>query len=346
MLSIILLILKIIGITLLVIVGVVLLILMLILFIPVRYKLTAGKKADNAIPLSATAKATWLLHILSACYEYKDNKTGLTIRIFGIRIKDREERRRLKEERRRRKKHKNDEKNRCEDGSISIFEYDEDSWEIKEKNIKENGRTHIFVDEHEESSDVGEVIRSETINKEAGVKPPALDVYEEQEKNDLFNKLYELYGRLSERARNIIRRIKSLIERILNKVTGLSQNIGYYKNALFNDKRNSEVLDLLFKKTKILIKAVIPRRIKGHIDYGSDDPADTGRFLAAAAVLYPLYGKSIIIEPYFEEQILAFDLMMRGRIYIFTLVSIFLQLYFNRKVKRFIHIMKKENGNG
>ena len=47
-----------------------------------------------------------------------------------------------------------------------------------------------------------------------------------------------------------------------------------------------------------------------------------------------------------EDKILEFDLVLKGRIYIGTLVAVLLKLYFNKKVKRFIHIMKKENANG
>ena len=53
-----------------------------------------------------------------------------------------------------------------------------------------------------------------------------------------------------------------------------------------------------------------------------------------------------LLMPDFDDKILEFDLVLKGRIYIGTLVAVLLKLYFNKKVKRFIHIMKKENANG
>ena len=72
----------------------------------------------------------------------------------------------------------------------------------------------------------------------------------------------------------------------------------------------------------------------------------TGRVLAAAAIAYPIYSPGLKLRPDFENSVLAFDVSLKGRIYIFVLVKTLIALYFNKKVKRLIRIMKKENSNG
>lgn len=351
MLNIVLLVLKIIGITLLVIVGIVLLLLICILFVPVRYTLTGERDTDEGKPLYGSAKAAWLLHIVTGRFEYKDGEQLLTLKIFGIRLKSREEKEKIRSEKERIRNNKKRKKTGTESVEYSMLEYDESTGGINEKKIEAKGRTHVFTVEHEDSSDVSEVSNEEQPFKEKEIEPANVetDIDTEANKNgfrDFIARAAEKYRKLSGGFVSRVRKIINAANKGIDKLTDIKENIDYYYNALSNDKKNREAVELIIKKTKKLLKAIAPRRMKGDIEYGSEDPADTGKFLAGAAMLYPLYGRGITVVPHFDGPVLAFELMFRGRIYIFTLVKIFLQLYFNKKVKRFIHIMKKENTNG
>lgn len=363
MLNILLLILKITGIILLILIGTVLLLVLMILFIPVRYSGNAKKGAEAQMPEYAGAKAGWLLNMITACYEYRGGNTALTVKVFGIRLKSREE----KEERKRQRRAKR-EKSR-KDISYSMLEYDESSDSIAEKPVNARGKTHIYVDEHKEDSDITEVSANES-EAAAAYTGPGLEenvsnentVTENTEnentenentvsvntdnENDLYDKICAVYDKLSSSIGRTLNNLTRSVNKVINKLTGINEDISYYKNALFNDARNREVIDLLIREIKRVLKAIAPRRIRGHLRYGSDDPADTGKFLAGAAMLYPFYHGKVSIIPVFDDKILEFDLVLKGRIYIGTLVAVLLKLYFNKKVKRFIHIMKKENANG
>ena len=69
MISALLAILKFPGILLLFCMGLILVILLLVLFVPVRYKLTARRKPEEE-PIAAEVKVTWLLHIISVAFSY------------------------------------------------------------------------------------------------------------------------------------------------------------------------------------------------------------------------------------------------------------------------------------
>lgn len=353
MLNILLLILKITGIILLILIGTVLLLVLMILFIPVRYSGNAKKGAEAQMPEYAGAKAGWLLNMITACYEYKEGNAALTIRVFGIRLRSSEEKE-LKKRQRREKRKKTG-----KDVSYSMLEYDEASDSIREKDVNPKGKTHVFVDEHEDNSDITEVSGAEVKNEHINTEPenPESEGPEiAPEENDVdvtaasgpdpYEKIRTIFEKLTSRIGKTVDRIRYSVNRSLNKLTGINEDISYYKNALFNDARNREVIDLLIREIKRVLKAIAPRRIRGHLRYGSDDPADTGKFLAGAAMLYPFYHGKVSIVPDFDDKILEFDLVLKGRIYIGTLVAVLLKLYFNKKVKRFIHIMKKENANG
>ena len=79
MISVLLIILKIIGITLLIIIGLILLMLLLVLFVPVRYRFK-GSYNENFL---CKGKITWLLHLVSVAIDVEE-KAVVSIRILGI----------------------------------------------------------------------------------------------------------------------------------------------------------------------------------------------------------------------------------------------------------------------
>ena len=347
--------LKIIGIVLASILRLVLFLLLILLFVPVRYRGSASKGRGEEEQIDAAAKAGWLLGIVRAEYSLEKKDSGLVIRLFGIRLKSAAERAEAKAQKQRRKADK--QRKRSNDPECVLIGYDENSDSIKEEKISAKGKTHVFVDEHEEDSDiVGETVTSgtsvsdeESTAKNRNAKSRNEDFIDitghDDTENDvesisekleaLCEKLGAIYDRLSRKGR-----------RIVDSIINLKENADHYYNALTNDAKNREAIAILIRKLSELLGSIRPRKIKGHVEYGGEDPADTGRILAAAAVLYPVYGKDIVIAPDFEDPVLAFDLMLKGRIYLFVIVKILIQLYFNKKVKRFIKIMKKENTNG
>ena len=83
MLHILLLILKIIGIILAVILGILLLLIGIVLFVPIRYEISA--KCDGTIDsLRAKGKVTWLLHLLQAEFFVKGTKLKWQVRVAWI----------------------------------------------------------------------------------------------------------------------------------------------------------------------------------------------------------------------------------------------------------------------
>lgn len=84
MLHVLLQILAILGIILLCILGLLILLLLLILFVPIRYKAMGKKDAENQ---EIHVKFSYLLHILSVCYDLYGKESDLRIKIFGIRLK-------------------------------------------------------------------------------------------------------------------------------------------------------------------------------------------------------------------------------------------------------------------
>lgn len=341
MLATFLLVLKIIGITILAILSFVLLIILLVLFVPVRYMASGSKERDEGSPVRAEASASWLLKIVSAVFEYNEKGRSLTIRIFGIRLRSREE----KEERRRLKDKKKAERKRYKKGKekkesktkveYTMVEYDDTGDVFSLRSIDPRGSQKEY--------DPGPAqIREEELA--VAVKPYDGDGGSGRPVGEgLYEKLTGLLDKIWDKVTGLFNRIRRIIKNIGSK----AEEADYYINALTNDASNRQAIALIIKKSRSLLRSVSPKKLKGRVDFGADDPADTGRVLAAAAVAYPLYSPGLKLNPDFENKVLAFDAVLKGRIYVFVLLKTFAALYFNKRVKRFIKIMKKENnGNG
>lgn len=72
MISILLTILKILGLFLLAMLGILLLLIVLVLFVPVRYRITLHRKESEEAPVTVKLSVTWLLHIVSAVFFYPE----------------------------------------------------------------------------------------------------------------------------------------------------------------------------------------------------------------------------------------------------------------------------------
>lgn len=83
--SVVLFILKLIGIVLLALLGLLLLLVLLVLFVPVRYQVS-GQIEDE---VTVHAKVHWLLHLISFCAEYEGGESAFGLRVLGIRMKAR-----------------------------------------------------------------------------------------------------------------------------------------------------------------------------------------------------------------------------------------------------------------
>lgn len=85
--SIVLMILKILGILLLCLLGLILAVILIVLLTPVRYQIYGKRERDTGI-MTVGGKVSWLLSIFSICFSY-DQGWAVSVRIFGHRLKDR-----------------------------------------------------------------------------------------------------------------------------------------------------------------------------------------------------------------------------------------------------------------
>ena len=76
---------------------------------------------------------------------------------------------------------------------------------------------------------------------------------------------------------------------------------------------------------KALFQHIRPRKIKGNIRFGFENPANTGEVLGILGIIYPVLPRKLTIIPDFNQSVLEGSLEARGRVYgIFFLIRYFL----------------------
>ena len=111
---------------------------------------------------------------------------------------------------------------------------------------------------------------------------------------------------------------------------------------IFSDEKNIQIINNCLGQVKKGIGHIMPRKCKGFLRIGMEDPAWTGRILSILGVLYPLYGEKIKIIPEFEQRVFEGEILLAGRIRTVVLLRIGLKLYFNRELKQLMKALKKE----
>ena len=89
----------------------------------------------------------------------------------------------------------------------------------------------------------------------------------------------------------------------------------------------------LLTQCKILLKMVLPKKMKGWLRFGTGDVYTEGQYLSYLCFLYPLYAGKFEILPEWEEEVIEADISFSGRIIMFVGLLIALRLLFSRKVK-------------
>ena len=320
MIHILLLVLKIIGIILLVILLAAIAVIMAVLFVPVRYNLTA-EYYDNKPDVKFNV--SWLLHLLRINGLYNKNDGFLMkvkILFFTLYPKNKKtdaddnavkKSHEKKTEKKEQTEHKRHEKN--------VFDDMPDKDELQNK---QEGpcQQEVSVDELKKPENVSQkMIDKKDSHSETCKKTGIM-----QKISDIFDKI-----------KSIAAKVKITFKNIKNKQENLSDKIRNF-NSKITDENNRKLVGFLWEQTKLVIAKVKPSKFKGHIRFGFDEPDITGRAAMYAAVLYGFLGLDFDIIPDFENEILEGEVYLKGSVQLFGIVVIALRVYTNELFKKII----------
>lgn len=278
--AVLLLVLKIIGIILLILLGLILLILAVVLFVPVRYRVSGSVGEKTTVRIAVT----WLLHAVSWRAAYEEEGFSSQLRIFGIV--------------RRGKK--------PDDAESGEDDREDGAEESEECSAADDIHAAQRADAPQADGE------KETAGTPAdGEKETAGISADGEQRNPKYGNtaargkrrsgLLHLLRRIPERIRTFfsglgrkLRQLRSGIKEALKKIRDV--------RTFLTDGRHREALPLILAELKYLLTHFKFRRIRTDLTFSMGDPALTGQVLGGLCVLPFLYRYQVQVYPDFEAE--------------------------------------------
>lgn len=332
-------ILKVIGIILLVILGILLTIVLLVLFVPVRYRAEGAYQGK----FGAKGRVSWFFHLLSIRFSF-DGDFSYSVKIAGIQFVPK-------------RKKKTAEKN--------VAAVEAESGQADGESAGESGETQetVSADEQdqigqESSENLEKPIDAEAQesvfaedgaghNSAAADEQSAADIEgggcedAEPEEASAQNDLFDFLEKLLEKVYAIFRKCGEKYEAICVKIEKVKKKVSYYIRVLKREE-TKELLHLVFRQLHGVLKHLLPRKMDVRLCVGTGDPASTGQILALHGILYPVFGGNVCIVPDFEEKRFEGTFYMKGRITAFVLLLCVLRVVINKNFRKLIRILRKK----
>ncbi|MGN9125721.1 DUF2953 domain-containing protein [Oliverpabstia intestinalis] len=327
--------------TILKILGIILLVLLVIvfsvLFVPVRYRLEGEKSSPGWSEANGKVKVSWVLHLIHLRIQYQEKELDWECYLFGVPLKKagaavrewKKKRRKKKvQEQKERRKKAVQQKNEPEKRTAAKKKGQEKPLQIEEK-------TRTAAKEQKSTEKQTNPEKSKTAPE---AKKTQIETTErkQQEKEKVSDKLSRFWNRCKKIVGSILEfpgKLKKKLTNIRLTFRGFYDKIKQWR-TLWNEESTLAALHFLTEKGRKLIRHVLPRKIRGSITFGCEDPALTGQILGAVAIAYPLYGKGVAVYPRFEEKILEGQLQMKGRIVVACLLWQAWKIYRNPDVRK------------
>lgn len=331
MISVLLTILKIIGITLLAILGIILLALLLILFVPVRYRAIGDYHDQNTYV--AEGRITWLLHVISAKAVYHANQPfHLYLKLFGIPIYDnlRAGTHKIRNKKAKSTQDKSD--NAVELKAASIKPQTEESEKISTEEFGEIPAEKTITDPQTEleKTDFEKTSIYEDVQNENQNQTTQKDSFFQKMKTGVVNFV------------NVFKNIKFTIRKIYDTIIRIKDNIRYYLKVLQLDS-TKQAFATCQKQLLRVFRNLCPKKFQVNLHLGFEDPSVMGDILAVWGMLYPFHQGNIDIQPDFEKTVTEGNFFVKGRVSIYVLVWTALILLCDRNIKLLIKHLKRNN---
>lgn len=285
-------ILKLIGILLLALLGIFLTIILLLLFVPVRYRV---KVAIQEKP-RGMGEVSWFFHLISCRIVYEE-ELDMAVRILGIRVGG----------------------NRgSEDGMYaSEREPETEEWGLPER--------------EPETEEWGSPEREPEIEERILPEPEGSGMPEDElegeetpsPKKDSERKTKKSYRSFRSRFqwKRIWKKIRVTFQKICDKLKIMMDRQQQLLEFLRKEE-NKRTFRNLKSQLLALFRHIRPRKLTGWLRFGFDDPFKTGQILTYVSPFYGLYAKHFELIPVFEGEAMEGELDIKGRIRLAALIWI------------------------
>ncbi len=296
--------------------GLAVLVLLLLLFCPVRYSAEALKETSSFKETEAAVRVSWLFGGISFTFRRIQGKNTQKLCVFGIPVLSLLQKRKQK---------------KAAAGKVQTAEKSSLSEQPTEKPLPE---TEISLPQKKKPDiPYGSAEAKQKKDPETGTSD--LSESDEKIRTENKNKISALPDKLKE-IMDRLAQLPSMLSKIPLTIRRIYDKIDWYRQ-FFEYPRTKEAVSLVLDRSKKLMHHIFPKKIKGKVTFGSEDPSITGTALAVLGMTMPFHKNRVEIVPVFDNQnILEGNIKIKGRIYGFVPVKMLAELYFNKNIKYII----------
>ena len=340
--EILLLILKIIGIVLLSVIGLVLFLLLLILLMPIRYSGVAAMHDKPDIHFKAS-----YLFIIKARGDFTDKLTysvkAAWITIMsggddGSHKKDKSSKKKKGEEASETASDSVKESTAPESGDVACDKEKASAGEITASAETDTNEIYTWgdlADEEEELDKKALKARKKAEKKAAKEAKKA----EKAEKKAAKKAAQEAGGEKEEKGPGFFDKIHDLVVKYLDKAEAAIRIADEGKQdveTFFKRKSTKYAIEKIKKALIKILKHICPRKMSGELEFGLEDPSQTGMILGAVSAFY-ITDDKFVLKPNFDEKVIKGRFEFKGHILLGVIVYHALALYLRKQVRMFIH---------
>lgn len=336
MLGILLTILKIILWVILGILGLILLLVLLVLFMPIRYKVDL----DYHEKAHVVATVKYLIVKVKVIYDQRTKDMQQIIRVCGFQLG-----------KGKKKKSKGKTKDDIfNDGTEAIdFEDDFEPLELHEEAneplVGSQSDETLQLEEQDSFKD-GTSTEDDACDKEQDTEmvDPMYDLWDEDLQEPLSEGEKKFFGRVISLIKKVVDMLSKLssanmIEKLQTKKAKIDKKLNRIKR-FWNLSCTVKTRAYLKKYIKSLFKHILPRKVRGSIHYGFDEPYKTGQITGYLSMLPFMYQKHLTVQPDFYNKIIEANLRLKGKIRLGYLARIALNINIWRTLKALKRITK------
>ena len=331
MLHIILAILKITGIVLAVLLLLVLLLLLICLFGPFRYHVQL-QKTGGWKEAKVCAAVRWIFGAVSVEGGYESGKTVVILRILWIKKYLAGEQTHSASEKTEREKTPGKKKK-----SERTAENKSQSKKTAKEQLPEKENRHQKQDQSQEES------LPEPVGIPENQPHRSWHAAEETENIKKTQHLPSFSGIRDKTAaffRRLYKGVQDLINSLCEKQKEMGESIRFLRS-----QTTKEVFQILKEHIFYLLHHIRPRKAKGNLHYGFEDPSLTGQLSGILYLLLPARWNCVVLQPDFENQVLEGELYLAGHIRVCHIVKVALQIFFDKKLKSYWNKFKQLRRN-
>ena len=286
---------------------------MLVLFFPIFYDAFGLRSTD--IPGMVRLKAGWLLGLLRVRFTWPEEDSRIQVKLLFFTLYDSKA---PKEKAHADKKEaKTDSEEDKPSSSQTAYE------RLKHMTSEE---TQQIKNEKDTGAAQSKVSNQETVHAKHSTETFSAS---SADRTSIFDKILNLYHRF-----------RYTISHLCATIKKLKGQADYYL-ALLQEEETRQLFSHVKLRIFKVFRSIRPRKVKGHITFGTGSPDTTGYGMAVYGMLSPLLGKDILVTPDFEDACLYGEVRLKGHITIGVLLFQGLRLLLDKKLRRFIKKMKQ-----